>query len=142
MNKNYSEIIIVEDNFDDVNLIKRVIKNINLPIEIKHLKDGFDAFNFLFTNELSKNIKLILLDLKMPKINGFELLEKIKTFHLTKNIPVIIFTSSDQEKDINTCYHLGANSYIVKPILFEDFMKTFSQIIYYWIDFNEKYVHP
>lgn len=144
MESNDTEILLVEDNMDDALLTIRALKKKNLANKIHHLKDGAEALDFIFgegefagRNILEKP-KLILLDLKMPKVNGIEVLERIKSHELTKRIPVVILTSSNQDPDIERCYKLGANSYIVKPVGFENFLSTVSELGIYWLLLNQR----
>lgn len=139
------EIILVEDNIDDATLVIRALRKNNLANKLVHLKDGAEALEFFFgadgtgTKELqSLAPRVILLDLKMPKINGMEVLEKVKSDHRTKPIPVVVLTSSAEDPDIKKCYELGANSYIVKPVEFDNFSKAVSDLGLYWLILN----HP
>jgi two-component system response regulator len=140
---NAIEIILVEDNIDDATLTKRALKNNNISNSLIHLKNGAEAIDFLFNggrydDKVFTNYpKIVLLDLKMPKINGMEVLEKIKSDPKTKNIPVVILTSSAEDPDIKKCYALGANSYIVKPVEFENFTKTVVELGLYWLVLNK-----
>jgi two-component system response regulator len=137
------EILLVEDNMDDANLTIRALKKYNLVNKIQHAKDGAEALDFIFGQGiyLDRNVqtkpKMILLDLKMPKVNGIEVLRKLKSDERTKTIPVIVLTSSKEDPDIKTCYELGVNSYIVKPVDFDSFLKTVSDIGVYWMMMNE-----
>jgi len=137
------EIILVEDNADDAALAIRALKKQNLANKLVHLNDGAEALDFIFgTGEYSgRNIentpKVILLDLKMPKVNGMEVLEKLKSDPLMKDIPVVILTSSGEDPDIQKCYDLGANSYIVKPVDFDNFSKTVVELGLYWVVLNK-----
>lgn len=143
MNNNL-EIILVEDNLDDAALVIRALKKNHLANNLVHLKDGVEALDFIFgsNGEESKisNLapKIILLDLKMPRLNGIEVLEKVKSDPITKMIPVVILTSSAEDPDIEKCYELGANSYIVKPVEFDNFSKAVSDLGMYWLLLN----HP
>ena len=105
------------------------------------MKDGAEALNFIFETdkgvEKFSNPKLILLDLKMPKINGIQVLEKIKSDERTKKIPVVVLTSSKEDPDVDKCYTLGVNSYIVKPVGFESFSNAISQLGFYWMILNQ-----
>lgn len=137
------EIILVEDNPDDAALTIRTLKKQNLTNNLIHLQDGAEALDFIFatgnySNRDIKDIpKVILLDLKMPKIDGIEVLQKIKSDERTKHIPVVILTSSAEEPDIKTCYNLGVNSYIVKPLEFDSFTCKISELGLYWLVSNE-----
>jgi len=136
------EILLVEDNLNDAELTIRALQKSNIANKLFHLKDGAVAIDFLFgTGEYAgRNInhkpKLVLLDLKMPKVDGIEVLTKIKANEFTKKIPVVILTSSNEDPDIEKCYALGANSYIVKPVEFDNFRKAVSEIGLYWILLN------
>lgn len=140
-----SEIILVEDNVSDADLIKRALAKSNVANKIIHLKDGQEALDYLFSEGQWKGIKtsnaskLILLDLKMPKISGLEVLKKIKSNEETRGIPVVVLTSSKEDPDIKECYKLGVNSYVVKPLGFDEFSKTVSQLGLYWMLLNQ---HP
>ncbi len=137
------EILLVEDNPNDAELTIRALKKKNLANKIIHLKNGAEALDFIFCegNYKSRNInnkpKAILLDLKMPKVNGIEVLKKIKTDNRTKTIPVIILTSSAEDPDVKTCYELGVNSYIVKPVGFDNFSKAVADLGMYWLLLNK-----
>ncbi|MCE3226090.1 MAG: response regulator [Bacteroidetes bacterium] len=143
MDINAIEIILVEDNPDDAMLTKRAFKTSNLTNNLIHLKNGQEALDFIFDGaefdgkKFTDHPKVILLDLKMPKINGMEVLEKVKTDVKTKNIPVVILTSSAEDPDIKKCYELGANSYIVKPVEFDKFTKTVVELGLYWLVLNK-----
>jgi len=118
------EILIVEDNPEDAELMLRSLKKMNLANQVIHLEDGAEALDFILTQGIyaqRKNIiapRVVLLDLKLPKVHGLEVLKEIKSNPETKNIPVVIITSSREDPDIKKAYDLGANSYIVKPIDF------------------------
>lgn len=137
------EILLVEDNPSDAELTIRALKKNNLANHLLHLKDGAQALYFIFaTGEFEgRNIqngpRIILLDLKMPKVSGIEVLEKIKADERTRKIPVIILTSSREDPDINRCYELGVNSYVVKPVAFEQFVKAVSDLGLYWMILNQ-----
>jgi len=143
MNINELEIILVEDNEDDANLTKRAFKNKSISNNLIHLKDGEEALEFIFEGKMyegktfSVHPKVILLDLKMPKVNGMEVLERLKSSPETKNIPVVILTSSNEDPDIKRCYELGANSYIVKPVEFDNFANAVVDLGMYWLLLNK-----
>lgn len=136
------EIILVEDNPDDAALTIRALKKYNLANRLIHLKDGAEALDFIYGKGAysGRNIlqtpKVILLDLKMPKVNGMEVLQKIKSDPSKKTIPVVVLTSSAEDPDIKKCYQLGANSYIVKPVEFENFTQKISELGMYWMVLN------
>ncbi|MHB1147777.1 MAG: response regulator [Lutibacter sp.] len=136
------EILLIEDNINDAELTIRALKKNNLANKLVHLKDGAEAIDFIFaegnySGRKVENVpKVILLDLKMPKVNGIEVLKKIKADERTKKIPVVILTSSKEDPDIQECYHLGVNSYVVKPVQFEQFVKSVSELGLYWMILN------
>ncbi|HWC53004.1 MAG TPA: response regulator [Chitinophagaceae bacterium] len=139
MNNNEIEIVLVEDNMDDAEMTIRALKKVNLANKLIHLEDGQEALDFLFAQgkffgrELTNKPKVILLDIKMPKVDGIEVLRKIKSAESTRSIPVVIMTSSAEDNDIITSYDLGVNSYIVKPVHFENFAKAVSELGLYWL---------
>lgn len=138
------EILIVEDNIDDADLAIRALRKHNLANNVVHLTDGAQALDFLFGigeyagRDSTITPKVILLDLKMPKVNGLEVLAKIKEDPRTKVIPVVVLTSSEEDPDIKKCYALGANSYIVKPVEFNNFSKTVTDLGLYWMIINRQ----
>lgn len=137
------KVLLVEDNINDAELTIRALKKNNLANELVHLRDGAEALDFIFGEgayagrEVGFSPKVILLDLKMPRINGFEVLERLKADERTKMIPVVILTSSKEDPDIEKCYKLGANSYIVKPVDFESFVKSMGELGIYWLMLNQ-----
>ena len=137
------EILLIEDSVSDAELTIRALKKHNMANKLVHLENGAEALDYLFakgaySDREVKNVpKLILLDLNMPKIGGIEVLKQIKEQELTRKIPVIILTSSKQDPDIDKCYDLGANSYVVKPVGFESFMKAVSELGMYWMLINQ-----
>jgi len=143
MNEKEVEILIVEDNPDDAELAIRALKKSHLANNVTHLIDGAEALDFLFgtgqyiDRDVNNVPKVILLDLKMPKVNGLEVLQRIKSEPLTKMIPVVILTSSAEDPDIKRSYELGANSYIVKPVEFNNFAKIISELGMYWLVINK-----
>ncbi|SHH30951.1 MULTISPECIES: response regulator [Chryseolinea] len=135
-NKSAVEILLVEDNPDDAELTIRVLKKHNLANNLVHLHDGEEALKFLFENDM--NIpKIILLDLKMPKVDGIEVLRKIKMDEARKIIPVIVLTSSKEDRDIIESYKLGVNAYVVKPVEFDKFMEAVAQLGLFWLLLNQ-----
>ena len=133
-------IILIEDNPDDASLTMRSLKDAKIANNIEWLKDGEEGWNFLSSPDnlqMSNKSYLILLDLKLPKIKGTELLRKIKSHLELKMIPVIIMTSSRQDRDLKTCYELGVNSYVVKPINFSEFSEVTRSVGMYWVLINE-----
>lgn len=138
------EILLVEDNKNDAELTIRALRKKNVTNSIVHLKDGASAINFLFGREEFKHRdtsvkpRVILLDLKMPKVDGLEVLKIIKSDELTRKIPVVVLTSSRENPDIERAYELGANSYIVKPVEFESFSQVISDLGLYWMLLNQR----
>lgn len=135
------EILLVEDNPNDGELTIRALKKNNLANSILWVKNGEEALDFVFCRNQFKerkiNPKVILLDLKMPKVDGMQVLEAVKKNESTKEIPVVILTSSKEEKDIVESYKLGVNSYIVKPVDFDKFVKAVADIGLYWLLMNQ-----
>lgn len=137
------DIILVEDNTADAELTIRALKKNGIANSLIHLKDGEEALDYIFCRgayekrSISDIPKLILLDIKMPKVDGIEVLRKIKSDKRTKIIPVVLLTSSKEEKDIVESYHLGVNSYIVKPVEFDGFVKAVSDLGLYWLLLNQ-----
>lgn len=136
------DILLIEDNLNDAELAMRALLKNNPSFSIEHIADGEEALVYLkklgdlsAVNQFSIP-KLILLDLKLPKIDGFEILKTIRSSDKTKLIPVVIFSSSAEEKDILECYTLGSNSYMVKPVAFDHFMEAVAEIGRYWLGFN------
>lgn len=137
------EILLVEDNRNDAEFTMRVIQKNNIANNIIHVKDGAAALDFLFGRGSFENRntgnkpKVILLDLKMPKVDGLQVLQKVKSDELTKMIPVVVLTSSRENPDIEKAYALGANSYIVKPVDTEGFRKAIADLGLYWLILNQ-----
>jgi two-component system response regulator len=137
------EILLVEDNPHDAELTIRALRKNNLANNIRHLNDGAQALDYLFCegnfakNETLPKPKAILLDLKMPKVNGIEVLKRVKSDERTRFIPVIVLTSSNEDPDVAACYELGVNSYIVKPVDFDGFLKAVSELGMYWLLLNQ-----
>lgn len=137
------EILFAEDSEDDAMLTMRALKKSGLDNKLHHVKDGAEALDFMYCRGVyaSRNIqeypKLILLDLKMPKVSGMEVLEKIKSDPNIKSIPVVILTSSQEDPDIKKCYDLGANSYIVKPVDSDKFFQSIKEVGLYWMGLSQ-----
>jgi len=137
------EILLVEDNPDDAELTIRAIKKHNLANKLFWVKDGEEALEFIFAcgaytqRKDEMHPKVILLDLKLPKVDGLEVLREIRSNEKTKPIPVVILTSSKEEQDVIDSYELGVNSYIVKPVDFDKFLETVSELGLYWLLLNE-----
>ncbi|HVD98252.1 MAG TPA: response regulator [Cytophagaceae bacterium] len=137
------EIVLVEDNPHDAEMTIRALTKNKVLNKIVHLEDGAEALDFIYGTgkytgrNTAIKPKVILLDVKMPKVNGIEVLRKIKSDDRTKTIPVVMLTSSKEDPDVRTCYELGANSYIVKPVDFENFTKSIAELGVYWLLLNE-----
>jgi len=141
---NAIEILLVEDNPRDAELTIRALKKHHLANQLFHVQDGVAALDFLFARgafadrNVDDSPKVILLDLKLPRVNGLEVLREIKSDERTCRIPVVIVTSSAEDPDIRTAYQLGANSYVIKPVQFEAFIEAMSKLGVYWLLVN----HP
>jgi CheY-like chemotaxis protein len=139
-----AEILLVEDNPNDVKLTLHAFKMANLANTVHVARDGVEALEFLFGAELDsgerlpERPKLILLDLKLPRLDGHEVLKRIKNDPRTCGIPVVVLTSSSEERDVMRTYEVGANSYIIKPVDFEQFTESVRDIGKYWLEIN----HP
>lgn len=137
------EILLIEDNPDDAGLVIRALKKSNLANNLVHLSDGAEALDFIFAKGpfTDRNVEdrpnVILLDIKMPKVDGFQVLRAIREDERTKRIPVVMMTSSREEQDIVESYKLGVNSYVVKPVGFENFAKAVSDLGLYWLLVNQ-----
>lgn len=137
------EILLVEDNPNDVELTRRALQKNNLANKMYVVPDGAEALDFIFSRgkysgrKFLEHPKVILLDLKLPKVDGLEVLKKIKSHKNTRIIPVVVLTSSKEEQDIVESYRLRVNSYIVKPVDFDKFVEAVSEIGLYWLLLNE-----
>jgi two-component system response regulator len=131
------EIILIEDNPDDAGLTIHALKKHNLANNLLHLQDGEEALTYLFSEEMTQTPKVILLDLKMPKVDGIEVLRQLKSDEEKKVIPVVVLTSSKEERDILESYKLGVNAYIVKPVDFDKFVKAIAEIGFFWLLLNQ-----
>jgi two-component system response regulator len=140
MNLNEVDILLVEDKPTDAELVLRSLKKITRSFHV--VRDGAEALEFIFaTGKYSqRNIEnvpsVILLDLKLPKVDGIEVLRRIKSDDRTKKIPVVALTSSSEDSDLRECYKLGINSYIVKPVDFEKFIQAVTELCNYWLSIN------
>lgn len=135
---NKTDILLIEDNPDDGELTLRALKKSNLANHITWLKNGEEAIDFLTKMPIGAHPKLILLDLKMPKVSGTDVLKFIRSNEKTKKLNVVILTSSKQEQDLVDTYELGVNSYIVKPVEFNKFIEAVQEIGFYWLMLNER----
>lgn len=137
------EILLVEDSLEDLELTQRALRNANLGNHIHVVRDGAEALDFIFCEgeyierKIEDTPKLILLDLKLPKVDGLEVLERIKGDERTKLIPVVVLTSSKEQADVVKSYQLGVNSYIVKPVNFEGFTSAVQDLGMYWLLINQ-----
>jgi CheY-like chemotaxis protein len=132
------EILLVEDNANDAEMTLRALKRNNLANKVHWVKDGEQALDYVFSRGTYAGRdpalpRLVMLDLKMPKVDGIEVLRALKANAATRAIPVVIMTSSNEEKDVVASYDLGVNSYIVKPVQFEAFLETVAKIGLYWV---------
>jgi two-component system, response regulator len=136
------DILLVEDNHDEAELTIRSLRKIDSHSKLVHIDDGAEALDFIFARnkysgrQVEHSPKMILLDLKLPKVNGLEILKQVKGNSSTKKTPVILLTSSREERDIEDGYLSGANSYIVKPNNFELYTKAISELGHYWMQLN------
>jgi CheY-like chemotaxis protein len=136
------EILLVEDNATDAELCIRALKKSNLANNLVWVKDGAEALDFLFASgayvgrNMSFPPKVVLLDLRLPKVDGMEVLRRIKADERTRAIPVVVLTSSKEDRDIAESYQLGVNSFISKPVEFDEFAKTVSELGLYWLLVN------
>ncbi len=136
------EILLVEDNPTDAELTMRALKRKNMANQVVWVKDGAEALDFIFATGIYSDRnpedlpKLILLDLRMPKVDGLEVLQKIKAEEKTRQIPVVVLTSSNEDRDIVESYKLGVNSYVSKPVEFDEFIDAVSTLGFYWMLIN------
>lgn len=138
------EILLVEDNPNDVELTLRAFRARNLANQVFVARDGAEALDFFFSDnahplrDIGVMPRVILLDLKLPKVDGLEVLRRLRADERTRSLPVVVLTSSNEEPDIAAAYRLGANSYIVKPVDFEAFARAVSEVGLYWVLLNEQ----
>lgn len=137
------EILLVEDTEADAELAIRALKKRNFANHLVWVKDGAEAVDFIFGTEayagrsVDAGPKVILLDLRLPKLSGIEVLRRIKADERTRNIPVVVLTSSNEETDLEECYRLGVNSYVSKPVEFDEFSKVVGELGLYWLLVNK-----
>ena len=137
------DILIVEDNPSDLELTVRALKSHNLTNNIFYVENGADALDFLFCKgkfsdrNIKSPLKVVLLDLKLPKVNGLEVLKIIKSDPQTSFIPIVVVTSSAEDLDVKEAYKYGVNSYVLKPVAFDDFVNSMSKIGLYWLLVNK-----
>jgi len=143
MRSEKADIILIEDNPDDAELVIRALRKNGISNPLVHLHDGEEALNFFFSegpykgHHLRHYPRLILLDLKMPKVDGLEVLRRVKSDERLRLIPVVLLSSSKEDKDIIESYQLGVNSYVVKPVEFDRLMKTVQGLGLYWLLLNQ-----
>ncbi len=148
MNGATIDLLLVEDNPQDLDLSLRALRLANLADRLHVARDGTEALEFLFctgqhaARRLADGPKLILLDLKLPKLNGLELLKRIKGDRRTSAIPVVVLTASQEQRDVDACYALGVNSYVVKPMKFERFTAIVAALGNYWLTVNQSATMP
>jgi two-component system response regulator len=137
------EILLVEDNPNDVRLTLHALKKHNVANRVQVVRDGEEALDYLFGTgafegrDVLERPRVVLLDLKLPKLDGHEVLQRIRADARTRAIPVVVLTSSGEERDLERSYELGANSYIVKPVGFENFSEAVRNLGFYWLLLNE-----
>jgi CheY-like chemotaxis protein len=143
-NGNVVEILLVEDDPRDLELALRALKKANLRNHVEVARDGAEALDFIFCEgahagrRIEDVPKVILLDLKLPKVDGLEVLQRIRGDARTKTIPVVVLTSSKEQRDVVESYRLGVNSYVVKPVSFDEFAVAVQQLGLYWLLLNER----
>lgn len=135
------DILLVEDNPNDAELAIRALNNNNLANRIQWVKDGEEALDYIFyrgdySSRRRKLPRVVLLDLRLPKLDGIEVLTAIRNHEETKNLPVVVLTSSKEERDLVETYKLGVNSFVAKPVAFDDFVKTVAELGLYWVLVN------
>lgn len=141
------DILLVEDSPQDAELTIRALRKRNLANQLHLVEDGAEALDFVFCRgayakrRITEPPKVVLLDLKLPKVNGLDVLRAVKADERTRSIPVVIVTSSREDPDIQTAYALGANSYVVKPVDFDTFLDAMSHLGFYWLLLNQSPNH-
>ena len=148
MTETVIDVLLVEDNPDDAALTLRSLKKHNLADRVIVMQDGQEALDYIFgtgtyaARKVENRPKVVLLDLKLPKVDGLEVLERIKSDERTKSIPVVVLTSSGQDRDVEESYKRGANSYVVKPVDFSKFARAVADVGLYWTVVNEPPAGP
>lgn len=144
MDNNIVKILLVEDTEADAELAIRALRKRGLVNHLVWVKDGAEALDFLFSKgeyagrDMASGPKVVLLDLRLPKVSGIEVLRQVKGDERTRNIPVVVLTSSKEELDLEACYKLGVNSYITKPVEFDEFAKVVGELGFYWLLVNKQ----
>lgn len=142
MNQETRTILLVEDSMQDAELAMEALASQNLTDAIVHARDGAEALDYLqcrgnFAERPAGNPAMIILDLKLPKVDGIEVLQEVRSDENLKFIPVVVFTSSREERDVETCYRLGVSAYVVKPVDFAEYMKAVKALGLFWVLINE-----
>lgn len=138
-----TEILLVEDNPNDAELTLRTLRKHNLANHVEWVKDGEAALDFLFRRGAyagrndNDTLRLVLLDLRLPKVDGIEVLQQIRSHEETRMLPVVVLTSSKEDRDLLATYQLGVNSYVAKPVVFEEFARTVAELGMYWLLINK-----
>ena len=138
------DILLIEDNPDEAELAIRSLKKNNLANNLKHIDDGAEALDYIFSrgkyanNTANAHPRLILLDLNLPKVGGLDILKQVKSDERTKTIPIVVLTSSQEQRDVIESYKLGVNSYIVKPVNFASFAQAIADLKMYWLVLNQQ----
>lgn len=132
------DILLVEDNDEDAELTQRALKKHGLTQNLVRAADGAEALEFFFGAGPKHKPRVVLFDLKLPKVDGMEVLRALKANDTTRTVPIVMLTSSKEDRDLDEAYRLGVNSYIVKPVEFESFMKAVEQLGLYWAQLNQR----
>jgi|SRR3954471_5475645 len=130
-----TDILLVEDNPNDAELTQRALKKSDVGARLAIARDGAEALEYLISNRPKP--KVVFLDLKLPKIDGIEVLRRVRSDERTRSLPIVVLTSSQEERDISECYKLGVNSYVVKPVEFDKFYKAVADLGMYWLVLNK-----
>ncbi|HZQ62040.1 MAG TPA: response regulator [Casimicrobiaceae bacterium] len=135
------DVLLVEDNPDDAEFTLRALRKANVALRVAHVEDGVAALEFMFAtgrwSDRPALPRIVLLDLKLPRVDGREVLRRLKTDMRTRIVPVVVLTSSREPSDVQQCYDLGANSYVVKPVEYADLIAKLTDIVRYWLQLNE-----